>query len=552
MSTVEFGKALDTDWWKRNWRVILLVVLIIASGVALFGLSGAEDGQAQAAPANETDPANETEETVEDGGLTNLAFGLELAGGTRVRAPLTGITAEGLAIDDDAPQIERDVANELDLDEIDVMVRTGDPEFDDATVEVFDGNVTHGELADALEASGVDASEDDVRDGVTGETRETAVNVLENKIDESGLAGGSVFETQTAGGDYFIVVEVPGEDRDDVIELIEERGAVQVVAGHPIEGENGTEYHEEPLLAEDDFAGIDAARNPSGEPPYVPVVLTAEAGERYGEYMRDNGFTDPPGIQSCNYDPAQEDGGTDDPGYCLYTIVDGEVVYAASMSGDLAGSIADGSFDEQPSFRMTAQSMDDARQLQINLQAGSLPAPMDMDSGTIFFLEPSLAEDFKIFSLIVGIIAALSVCGMVYARYRDVRVAVPMLLTASAEVVILLGFSAAIGLPLDLAYIAGFIAVIGTGVDDLIIIADEVLSQGEVKTRRVFKSRFRKALWVIGAAAATTIIAMSPLAIMSLGDLRGFAIITIIGVLIGVLITRPAYGDILRTLMTER
>ncbi|NWP33727.1 preprotein translocase subunit SecD, partial [Escherichia coli] len=64
------------------------------------------------------------------------------------------------------------------------------------------------------------------------------------------------------------------------------------------------------------------------------------------------------------------------------------------------------------------------------------------------------------------------------------------------------------------------------------------------------KNRFRKALWIIGAAAATTIIAMSPLAILSLGDLRGFAIITILGVLIGVIITRPAYGDILRELLT--
>jgi preprotein translocase subunit SecD len=42
---------------------------------------------------------------------------------------------------------------------------------------------------------------------------------------------------------------------------------------------------------------------------------------------------------------------------------------------------------------------------------------------------------------------------------------------------------------------------------------------------------------------------MSPLAVLSLGDLQGFAIVTIVGVLIGVLITRPAYGDILRNLL---
>jgi preprotein translocase subunit SecD len=88
-------------------------------------------------------------------------------------------------------------------------------------------------------------------------------------------------------------------------------------------------------------------------------------------------------------------------------------------------------------------------------------------------------------------------------------------------------------------------------VDDLIIIADEVMSEGEVNSRRVFQSRFKKAFWVIGAAAATTIIAMSPLAVLSLGDLQGFAIFTILGVIVGVLLTRPAYGDILRSLLTK-
>jgi len=118
-------------------------------------------------------------------------------------------------------------------------------------------------------------------------------------------------------------------------------------------------------------------------------------------------------------------------------------------------------------------------------------------------------------------------------------------------VLLLLGFISLIQFPINLSHIAGFIAVIGTGVDDLIIIADEILQREGVATGRVFQNRFRKAFWVIGAAAATTIVAMSPLTVLGLGDLTGFAIITIIGVLIGVLITRPAYGDILRKLVLD-
>jgi len=44
---------------------------------------------------------------------------------------------------------------------------------------------------------------------------------------------------------------------------------------------------------------------------------------------------------------------------------------------------------------------------------------------------------------------------------------------------------------------------------------------------------------------------MSPLAVLSLGDLRGFALVTILGVLVGVVVTRPAYGDVLRRLLTD-
>jgi len=153
---------------------------------------------------------------------------------------------------------------------------------------------------------------------------------------------------------------------------------------------------------------------------------------------------------------------------------------------------------------------------------------------------------------VTGILAVFAVAGMVFLRYREPAAALPMIVTALAEVYALLGFAALLSYPVELAVIAGFIAVVGTGVDDLVIIADEVMSEGEVNSRKVFDSRFRRAFWVIGAAAATTIIAMSPLMVLSLGDLSGFAIFTILGVLIGVLITRPAYGDILRRLLTVR
>jgi preprotein translocase subunit SecD len=195
--------------------------------------------------------------------------------------------------------------------------------------------------------------------------------------------------------------------------------------------------------------------------------------------------------------------------------------------------------------------MDEARDLSLALQSGRMPARLNFSAGQEFSLEPALAQTFRSNSAITGLFAVLAVSVAVYTRYRDARIAAPMVVTALSEVVLLLGFAAVVGYPLDLSVIAGFIAVIGTGVDDLVIIADEVMSDGGADSSRVFDSRFSKAFWVIGAAAATTILAMSPLAVLSLGQLQGFAIVTILGVLVGVLITRPAYGDILRALTTR-
>ncbi|MFA6332450.1 MAG: preprotein translocase subunit SecD, partial [Methanoregula sp.] len=56
---------------------------------------------------------------------------------------------------------------------------------------------------------------------------------------------------------------------------------------------------------------------------------------------------------------------------------------------------------------------------------------------------------------------------------------------------------------------------------------------------------------IIVAAAATVVIAMLPLALMDLSTLKGFAIITILGVLVGVIITRPAYGRIIMQILSK-
>ena len=523
------------DKAKANWRLVLLIAFLAFSTVALFFPVAFAAG----------------------GGLTNLEYGLELDGGTSVRAPFVGMTAEGVDMAGTNPaEIEIQLAEELGVSRADIQLQPAE-----GTVEVFSADVTEDEFAGALQAA--DLEYNTIRDGVTAQTREVARTVIDRKIRETPeFPGGRVQIVTTPGGEHFMMVEAPGVNRSQVHGLISDRGLVEVVAIYP-SSVTGNEtaahsagqqrgfdvpqgYETQTLFNQDDLDPGNAQEGRGTESPYVPVTLDESTAQEFESQMIELGFTSE-GVQSCRWGVDEES-----PGYCLLTVVDGEVVYSAGMGTGLAEDMNAREYSRTGNFRMMTTNMSDARGLQINLQAGALPTDLDLDAGTSSYMGPSVAERFKFLSLVTGIIAALTVALVVYVRYRNAKVSIPLFLTAMAEVYILLGFAAAIKLPLDLAHIAGFIAVIGTGVDDLIIIADEVLAQGDVKTRRVFESRFRKAFWVIGAAAVTTIIAMSPLTVLSLGDLSGFAVVTIVGVLIGVLVTRPAYGDVLRMLLTDK
>ena len=528
---------------KNNWRILLLIVVVLGATVALF----APQFGPQTAPGENASEAQQ--------GITNLQYGLDLAGGTRVRAPLLGYTATGVDFGNDSPvAVEQAVAAELD----DTSARNvGTYIEDDARqVEVTDASVSEDQFRAAMEAAGY--AYDDSGPGVTPETRDLAQEIIQGKINEAGLSGGSVQQVQSITGRYFMLVEVPGEGREDVVSLLEERGTVQIDIAYPTN--NGTAV-QEGVLIQDDFENIGTATQREGTTrAYVPVTVRNTAADNdqspavgFQQAVADRGFQS--SYQSnqdrCEYNPETGEIGNDNP--CLLLTVDDEVVNSFGMDPGLADSMASGAWADTGSFRLTTGDFATAETISVNLRAGALPAELDISGqGTSSTISAAQGENYKNYSLVTGILAILAVAGMVFLRYREPAVALPMIVTALAEVYALLGFAALLGYPLELAVIAGFIAVVGTGVDDLVIIADEVMSEGEVNSRTVFNSRFRRAFWVIGAAAATTIVAMSPLMVLSLGDLSGFAIFTILGVLIGVLITRPAYGDILRRLLTVR
>lgn len=227
--------------------------------------------------------------------------------------------------------------------------------------------------------------------------------------------------------------------------------------------------------------------------------------------------------------------------------LDNDLIFSAPLAQDLAASL-----EVAPMRSMVAQVGGDsqrAHDLYIHLREGALPVNVEIiGSGQV---TAALGEQFKKQVLIAGILAMLSAGFMIFLRYRRPKIVAPMVATSFSEVLMMLAIAALLNWQLDLAALAGLIVVIGTGIDHLVIITDELLYEGKMPSGKVYLARLSSAFGIIMAAAATMIVAMLPLFGMGFGAFKSFALITIAGVLIGVLIARPAYGRIIGWIMQE-
>ena len=175
--------------------------------------------------------------------------------------------------------------------------------------------------------------------------------------------------------------------------------------------------------------------------------------------------------------------------------------------------------------------------------------PFDIQVEKLDSISPIAGEAFLKNAIFIGLLAFVAVGIVLYFRYRKIMISLLILMTSFCEVIIILGFASIIGWSLDLAAIAGIIAAIGTGVDSQIVIVDEI-KRGEARQLN-WKQRIKNAFFIIFAAYTTVVAAMIPLFNAGAGLVRGFAITTIIGVSIGVFITRPAFSSLMEKILGD-
>ena len=194
------------------------------------------------------------------------------------------------------------------------------------------------------------------------------------------------------------------------------------------------------------------------------------------------------------------------------------------------------------------QASEEMNRVVILLKSGKLPVSVSV--GSVSTISPTLGSEFLRYSLYAGIIAMFVVAFSLFARYKKIKIVFPIFTTLIFEVTMILGISTLIGWQMDLPSVAGIIAAIGSGIDDQIVIVDEVLrKETEEEKLASMAAKIKKAFAIVFMSAGALTFAMAPLLFMGLGVLKGFAITTIIGVIVGVFITRPAYASIIRKLL---
>lgn len=380
--------------------------------------------------------------------------------------------------------------------------------------------VTEEELETLLAKVGASIHKNDdgtstYKEGVSTETRDLTKEILSDKLNSLGLKD---IPVRTVGEDY-ILIDFAGVDLATAKEIAEKPGKFEIriqTTG------NETEH----VLYGDSVVSVGI---PSfhDEQWHTPFTLNDEGARALQKVALETGAIDNPEEHYLN----------------MY--LDGVKIYGAPLSYSAAAKLREGpiySWEASTGTDETAKK--EATALQVHLRAGALPVNVVLvGSGHV---DAGLGSQFKTQAVIAAIFSMVAVAGVVFFKYRRPEILIPMVGTSFSEVVMILGVAAVIGWQLDLPAIAGIIASIGTGIDHLVIITDEVLYEGKLPPTKVFHSRIGKAFAIILGAASTNIIALSPLVVMGFGTLKGFAITTIIGVLIGVLFARPVYALVIK------
>jgi preprotein translocase subunit SecD len=355
-----------------------------------------------------------------------------------------------------------------------------------------------------------------------------------NRFNVFGISDIQIRSVNDLSGNKFMLVEVAGATPDDLENLVSKQGKFEAKVGNVTLFEGGKNDIADVCRNRAECAGITQCFPNAGG--YAcnfafTVYLTESAAKKHAIE------TDKLGYDSTGQYLSEK----------LYLYVDDIEVDSLLISSGLKGQeTTQISIQGSGSGATQEAAFEDARsnmnKLQTILLTGGLPYKLNIVK--LDTISPTLGDQFIKTSLLAGFAAIVGVGIIVFIRYRKIKESLAVLFTSFSEIIIILGVASLIHWNLDLPSIAGILATIGTGVDQQIVILDEA-RRGKITS---MKEKMKHAIFIVMSAYATVFVSMIPLYWAGAGLFKGFALTTIVGITAGVLISRPAFAEIIKNI----
>jgi len=379
-----------------------------------------------------------------------------------------------------------------------------------------------------LKPIGEDISEDDINN---------LIDVLSNRLNVYGLSDIKIRSAEDWDGNKYVLVELAGVTQDEVRDLISQQGKFEAKIGDVVVFNGGN--NDIPYVCRDDgtCSGIRSCEDYQDGSVCefeFSITLSNTAAAKQAEL-------------TSQLAVVNEDG----RGYLelpLDLYLDGELVDSLRISESLKGQATtqisiSGSGTGASQDLAIENAYQEMKSLQTILITGSLP--FDIEIAKMDTVSPVMGEIFLNNMLLVAGLAIVAVALVILIRYRKIKFVLPVMGTLICELFLILAFAGLVKWNIDMAAIAGILAAIGTGVDHQIVIIDEAVN-GKKGSR--MSDRMKRAFFIIFAAFFATVAAMLPLWNAGAGLFRGFALTTIAGATIGVLLTRPAFASFIEAI----
>ena len=359
------------------------------------------------------------------------------------------------------------------------------------------------------------------------------VDVVSNRLNVYGISDVQISSVSDLSGNNFMLVEIAGATPKDLKDLISQQGKFEAKIG------NQTVF----IGGEKDITSVSR----SGQEAFIETCQQAADGYactfRFTIYLSEEAAKKHAEITKALSLNTTQQGRYLNETLDLY--LDDNLVDNLLISEDLKGRITTQVSISGPGVGATQEeAFNDAEEnmnkLQTILITGSLPYQLEIVK--LDTISPNLGREFTRNIIVLGILVFIIISAVLFVKYRKIKITFSVIMTMFSEAFITLGIAALISWNLDAPSIAGIIAGMGTGVNDQFVIIDESVSNRHIS----IKERIKRALFIILGAFFTIIAAMLPLFWAGAGMLKGFALTTIIGVTVGILVTRPAFANIIK------